>query len=65
MVYFNLLIIKSFNKFFWNIPSIHLFSPLLLETLRYFKASVCFSVCFSKAFPKGDYVNLACSIICF
>ena len=35
------------------------------------KASICFSlwssvvsVCFSKAFPKVEYVNLACSIIC-
>ena len=31
---------------------------------RYFIASICFSVCFSKAFPKREYGDLACSIIC-
>ena len=41
------------------------FNPsVLLEMFRDFKASTCFSVCFSKAFPKGEYVNLASSIIC-
>ena len=29
-----------------------------------FKATTCFSVCFSKAFPKGEYANLVCTIIC-
>ena len=28
-----------------------------------FKASTCFFVCFSKAFLKGEYINMACSII--
>ena len=27
-------------------------------------APICFFICFSKAFPKGEYANLACSIIC-
>ena len=40
---------------------IHLF---LLERSRDFKAPSCFPVCFSKAFLKGEYLNLAFSIIC-
>ena len=36
----------------------------LLESSRDFKGPTRFSVCFSKAFPKGEYANLACSIIC-
>ena len=32
---------------------------------RDFKAPTCFSVCFYKGFPKGEYANVACSIICF
>ena len=39
-----------------------------MERFRDFKASICFSVSFSKAFPKGEYVNenmyLTCSFIC-
>ena len=38
---------------------IHLF---LLKRSRDFKASTWFSVCFSKAFTKGEYANIACSI---
>ena len=47
-----------------NIPSIVFNSSFLLEVFRDFKAPTCFSVCFSKAFPIGEYANLACSIIC-
>ena len=57
---FNLARIKSFIKFCGNIPSI-CFN--LLERSRDFIASTCISVCFSKGFPKGEYVNLAWSII--
>ena len=49
---------------FWEY-TLSLFSSLvLLERFRDFKALTCFSVCFSKTFPKGECVNLACSIIC-
>ena len=34
------------------------------SVLEDFKALNCFSVCFSNAFTKEGYVNLACSIIC-
>ena len=54
----------SFNRFFGNIPSVFFDSSLLLERFRDFKVSTCFSVCFSKVFPKEQYVNLACCIIC-
>ena len=40
-------------------------SYFLLERFRDFKASTCFSVCFSKAFPKGEQLSLAFSTICF
>ena len=53
MISFNLLIINSFSIFFVNIP---------LKS-RDFKALTCVSVSFSKAFPKGEYANLGCSII--
>ena len=36
----------------------------LLEGSRDFAVPTCFSVCFSKTFPKGEYANLTCSIIC-
>ena len=39
-------------------------SSVLLERFTDFKASTCFSV-YSNVFPKGDYINLACYIICF
>ena len=64
MISFNLLIIKSFNMFFGNIHSICLSLSFLLERSRDSKAPTCFSVCFSKAFHKGEYANLARSIIC-
>ena len=37
----------------------------LLQGFEDFKAQICFSVRFSKTFPKVEYANLACSIICF
>ena len=58
-----ILIRKSFFSIDF-IPSVFLNSSLLLERFRDFKLSTCFSVCFSKAFPKEEYVNLACSFIC-
>ena len=64
MISFNLLIIKLFSIFFGNIPSICFNSFFLLKRSRYFKARNCFFVCLSKAFPKGEYENLACSITC-
>ena len=63
MISFDLLIIKLFNMIFANIPSICHSSSVLLERFRKFKASTCCCVCFSKTCPKGEYVNLACSII--
>ena len=62
---FHLSQIKSFIRFFGNIPSICFNSSFLLKTSRDFIAPTCFSVCFSKTFPKGAYANLPCSIICF
>ena len=38
---------------------------VLLEIFKDFKVSTCFFVSFSKAFPKGEYAKLACSIISF
>ena len=64
MISFNLLIIKSFSIFLGNIPSICVDSSFLLEKSRDFKAPTFFSVRFSKAFPKGQFANLVCSIIC-
>ena len=64
MISFNLLIIKSFSMFFGNIPSVCFNSCFFLERSRDFKPPTCFSVWFLKAFAKGDYTNLACSIIC-
>ena len=60
MISFNLARIKSFIKFCGNIPSI-CFN--LLEGFRDFIALTCFALYFSKAFPKEEYANLACSII--
>ena len=31
---------------------------------RDYRAPTCFTACFSKAFPKGEYANLVCSVIC-
>ena len=50
--------------FFRNISSICFNSSFLLERLRDFKAPTCFYICFSKAFPKGEYANLTCFVIC-
>ena len=60
---FNFARIKSFIRPCGNIPSIGFSSSFFLEMSREFIAETCFSVCFSKAFPKGEYVNLACSIL--
>ena len=57
--FFNLSRIKSFIRFCENLHSI-----CLLEMSRDFIAPTCFFVCFSKAFPKREYANLACSINC-
>ena len=46
-------------------PQFVLIYIFLLEMSRDFKALTCLSVCFSKAFPKWEYANLDCSIICF
>ena len=56
---------KPFIKFCGNIPSLCFNSSFLLEKSTDFKAATYFSVCFLKAFPKGEYWNLAYSIICF
>ena len=61
MISFNLAQIKSFIKLCGNILSIRF---NLLEGSRDFIVPTCFPVCFSKAFPKGEYANLAFSIIC-
>ena len=37
----------------------------LLERSKDSIAPTCFSVCFLKAFPKGEYAELTGSIICF
>ena len=63
MIFFNLAQTKSLIRFCGNIPSIRLNSSLLLQRSRDFEAPTCFSVCFSKAFPKVKYANLACSIL--
>ena len=62
---FHLSQIKSFIRYFGNIPSISFHSSFLLKTSRDFIAPTCFSVCFSRTFPKGEYANLPCSIIYF
>ena len=64
MIFLNLSIIKPFNRFLGNIPLIRFNSFILLERYRNFNASTCFSVFYSKAFPKGEYLKLACSSIC-
>ena len=63
-IFFNLARIKSFIRCCRNITLICFNSSVLLEGLKDFKAPTCFSVCFSKAFPKKEYANLACSISC-
>ena len=49
---------------FGNIPSVCFNSSFLLEKSWDLKPPTCFSVWFLKAFAKGDYTNLAWSIIC-
>ena len=65
MISFNLLIIKSFSIFFGNTPLIFLNSSFLSVVVKDFKVPTGYSVCFSKAFPKGEYANLAWFVICF
>ena len=49
-----------------EISSSFVFNPsTLLEIFIDFMVSTRFSVCFSQAFPKREYVNLASSIIWF
>ena len=64
MTFFNLARTKSFNRFCRNIPLIFFNLFFLLERFRGYKAPTYFSVCFSNTFPKQEYENLACSIIC-
>ena len=61
---FNLTQIKSFSKFCDNISSICSNSSFFIESSRDLKAPNCSAICFSKAFPKEKYENVACSIIC-
>ena len=63
-VSFNLSRVISFIRFCGNMPSICLNSSFLLEGFRDYIAPNSFSVCFWKTFAKGEYANLACSIIC-
>ena len=53
MISFNLARIQLFLKFCGNIPSI------FLNLFRDFIASTYFSVCFSKAFPEGEYIKFS------
>ena len=55
---------KSFIKFSENILSVCFNSSFILKRSRYFKAPTCFSGFFSKAFCKGEYASLFCSITC-
>ena len=60
----NLTRIKSIIRFCGNIHSACFMLIFLLEESMHFKVPICFSVCFPKDFPKGEYANLAFSIIC-
>ena len=64
MIFFKYINNKIIQHIFGNIPSICSNLYFLLERCRDFKGQTHFSVCFSKAFLKGEYENLACSIIC-
>ena len=59
--------IVNFSTFwfitFWFIPSIRFNSTFLLKAFRDFTTAACFSVCFLTVFPKGEYANLAYSVI--
>ena len=61
MIPFNVKQIKSLITFWGNKPSICFLSSILLERSKDLKT--CFSVYFSKAFPKGEYATEACSNI--
>ena len=54
MVLLSLLLIKSFNTFCWNIPSICFNSFVLSEIFKSFIALTCSFVNFSYAFPDGE-----------
>ena len=53
---------KSFIRLCGNILCFN--SYILLERLRDSIAPIFFYICFSKALPKGENANFACSIIC-
>ena len=59
----NLLGIKSFDIFCGNNLWTCFDSSVLPETIKNFKASICFSVSFSKGVPTKESVNLAYSIV--
>ena len=68
----NSYVVSSFRKYFENKVAIdfwsvskNFFSTLFSSTSVYFSpwSSIIF-VCFSRAFPKEESANLACSIIC-
>ena len=52
---------SNFVKIYLQFVLIHFF---LLEMSRDYRAPTCFTACFSKAFPKGEYANSVCSVIC-
>ena len=54
MIFLSLLLIKPFNTFCRNIPSICFNSFILSEIFKSFMALTCSFVCFSKAFPNGE-----------
>ena len=57
MICFSLSIIKPVKWFFGNMVSIRFDSSVVLEMFKDFKASACFFVCFTEAFPKGEDVD--------
>ena len=57
MICFSLSIIKPVKWFFGNMVSIRFDSSIVLEMFKDFKASACFFVCFTEAFPKGKDVD--------
>ena len=63
-----LIIIDTLQVKKYYLLIFHVLLFALSELFESFKALTCFScfsVCFSKAFPKREQVNLACSAICF
>ena len=59
----NLLRTKSFAIFCGNILWTCFNWSVLSETIKDFKASICFSVSFFKGVAKKEYVNLVCSVV--